>query len=325
MSNPRAAISVATSTGGLALLNRAKGPIPRPLALIPVNRHRCESIAVKPFDDLVCPVLGAAENQGPLLVRRLQELGQQVWFAFFVNHVHRLSDALSGTGDWRHLNRRRIGEPFVGELPDLLGHSGGEHQRLPSCRNCCHDPLQRWQKSHIEHLVGLVEHQDFDLRKVDVALFHQIKQAARRSNQSVDAVPQRLDLSVLRDAAEDNRLSQRRVSSVAFEAVADLRCQFAGRGEHQSANRPRLRPRSLVSSSMLLVAVWLLGRRVPRIVQSLEHRQRKGSRLTGASLSAADQVATGEYHGNRLRLNRSRYFVVQRIGGADKRLGQAKL
>ena len=42
-------------------------------------------------------------------------------------------------------------------------------------------------EAHVEHAVGLVEHEDLDARKVDVALAVMVEQPAGRGDQDVDA------------------------------------------------------------------------------------------------------------------------------------------
>ena len=62
--------------------------------------------------------------------------------------------------------------------------------------------LQRVDEAQVEHLVGLVEHQDLDAREVAVALLDQVEQAAGRGDQDIDAARQILAVLVDRGAAE---------------------------------------------------------------------------------------------------------------------------
>ena len=68
---------------------------------------------------------------------------------------------------------------------------------------------------------------------MDVALLHQIKQAARRRYQDIDTSVQRLDLAELVDAAEDHRVAEAQETAIGVDALANLRRQFAGRGKNQ--------------------------------------------------------------------------------------------
>ena len=72
--------------------------------------------------------------------------------------------------------------------------------------------------------------------QIDEALAGEVEQAARRGDEDVDAVLQRLLLRVLADAAEDHRRAQRQVRAVGREALADLRGELARRREHEAAD-----------------------------------------------------------------------------------------
>ena len=59
-------------------------------------------------------------------------------------------------------------------------------------------------ESHVEHAVGLVEHQYLDLTEIEHALSHQVEQAARGCHQDVHAFANPADLRVHADSAEDH-------------------------------------------------------------------------------------------------------------------------
>ena len=62
-------------------------------------------------------------------------------------------------------------------------------------------------EAHVEHAVGLVEHEHLDAATAATwPCSHEIEQAARRRDQHVDAARERLDLRLLADAAEDDRV-----------------------------------------------------------------------------------------------------------------------
>ena len=80
-------------------------------------------------------------------------------------------------------------EDVCGELGDRRRHGGGEQQRLavaPALRN---DLPHVVDEAHVEHAVGLVEHEDRDLVEPDMALVAEVEQAAGRGDQDVDAAP----------------------------------------------------------------------------------------------------------------------------------------
>ena len=68
----------------------------------------------------------------------------------------------------------------------------------------CDDPLQRMDEAEVEHLVGLVEDEDFEPRQVDRALVDQVEQAARGGDEHVEAARDVAHALRWRGAAEDD-------------------------------------------------------------------------------------------------------------------------
>jgi hypothetical protein len=145
------------------------------------------------------------------------------------------------------------------------------------------------QEPHVEHVVGLVEHEHLDLTQVDELAAHQVEQAPRRRHQNIDPAPELADLRALRHAAEDHRVPDvLQKFPVGREALADLRRQLAGRRQHQRAD----------------LRVVARAR-----VEPLQHRQRERRRLAGARLGAPDDVAARQSRPDRLALDRRRLDV----------------
>ena len=128
-------------------------------------------------------------------------------------------------------------------------------------------------EAHVEHAVGFVEHQHFDLVEAQRALIDQIEQAAGRRHQHLDAARERADLPVDRHAADGERnLERADVPAIGAEAVGDLAGQFARRRKHQHA------------------AGFLRGT-LTLVEQVIQDRQREGCGLAGAGLRDADDIA----------------------------------
>ena len=69
-------------------------------------------------------------------------------------------------------------------------------------------------EAHVQHAVGLVQHQNLDVRQIDRFLLHVIEQAARRGDQDIHAASQALDLRVDVDAAEHRHRIELQVFAV---------------------------------------------------------------------------------------------------------------
>ena len=91
--------------------------------------------------------------------------------------------------------------------------------------------------------------------------------------------------------------------------LLDLRCEFAGRREHQRADAD---------------AAKLVLRRLA-LAQFVEHRQHEGGGLAGAGLRAAEQVVPFENERYGLGLYRGRGFVALLAHGLDNGRSQLEI
>ena len=151
-----------------------------------------------------------------------------------------------------------------------------------------HDPLDVRDEAHVEHPVGLVQHEDLDLAQVDALLLDVVEQASRRGDEDLDAAAHDRQLLLDVDAAVDDRRAQVRVLAVGAEGLLDLHRELAGRREDQRAHRMPRRRRAGVRHRREL----------------LQDRQREAGGLAGAGLGAAHHVLAGENDGDRLHLDR---------------------
>ena len=161
-------------------------------------------------------------------------------------------------------------------------------------------------EAHVEHAVGLVEHEDLDLIEPHGAHLHEVEQPSRRRDQHVDAAHEIANLAIDRHAADGERDARMDVAAVGLEAVDDLRGQLARRAEHQHA------------AGALFEALLGLG-------EVIEDRQRERGGLAGSGLRDADHVACGQHLRNGLGLDRRGVGVLFLNESAGDRLGQAEL
>ena len=150
------------------------------------------------------------------------------------------------------------------------------------------DLPDRRQEAHVEHAVGLVQHQHLEVGEVHVTLLHQVEQAPWRGHDNVDAAAQGLDLRPFTDAAEDRGAAQVEVTAIGADVLFDLRHQLAG-GRHDQRPHVFLRRRG---------------------AQPLEQGQDERRGLAGARLRHADDVAAFENDRDGLGLNRRRLDVA---------------
>ena len=188
-------------------------------------------------------------------------------------------------------------------MPDVAGIGGREQQVLTLLWQQGENPANVADKAHVQHAVRLVQHQDLDGGKIDVALRNVVQQPARCRDQNIHAASQLLDLRVDLDAAEDDRGVQRQVPAVGVDALPDLRRQLAGRRQDQRTHRAPALARQRIG------------------VQALQQRQGETGGLAGAGLGTGENVAPLQNDRDGLALYR-RGFAVALIGDSTKKFGR---
>ena len=127
-------------------------------------------------------MLGAHKDDSALRALLFEELGQQVVLGLDGHREHKLVDGVGGRRGRRDLHAGRVAHQ-VGDLAHgLLVERRREQQRLALGRRLAHNAADGGQKAHVEHAVGLVEHQDLNLVQVAGALLDQVDQTTRRGN-----------------------------------------------------------------------------------------------------------------------------------------------
>ncbi len=101
-----------------------------------------------------------------------------------------MGDAIGGCGFRCHCNLDRITQHLRGEFRDGTRHGCGKHQGLPPNWDLRNDLTNVADKTHVEHAVGLVEHQAFDAVETYCIAFDEIEQAARRGDKDIDTAEQ---------------------------------------------------------------------------------------------------------------------------------------
>ena len=184
----------------------------------------------------------------------------------------------------------RIMQHLVRQSSDIIGHGGGEHQRLAFKRHLFDDPSDIRQKAHVEHPVRFVEDKDFQARKVDRFLVKVIEQPAGTGDDDIDAGAQFLDLRVQAHAAVYRAALQVCIASQFSDRYMGLFRQFACGRNNQAA----------------YLAAWTRK-------QTLQNRQHEGCCFAGPGHGKAHNVLACEDRRNRLYLDRSRGFVAERL------------
>ena len=185
---------------------------------------------------------------------------------------------------------------FLCQFGDLRRNGRREQQGLTLFRQELDDALDVREETHIEHAVGLVEHEKLYLVQLDDLLTHQIPQTARSGDKNVHTALDRLDLRHLRYAAEDDCCRARHVARILAHVFVNLQCKLTGRREDERTDG----------------ALFALA-----LGQSLDDRHRECTGLARAGLGAAHQVAAFEHRRDRLLLDGRRLGIACLLQGLE--------
>ena len=147
--------------------------------------------------------------------------------------MHRLFDLIRRFARGRHLHPARVGQVSLGQLFHLFGHGGRKQHGLARGAQLGGNFAQRMDEAHVQHLIGLIQHQMFGLGQVHSATVHQVDQTAGGRDQNIGAAVQNGDLAVDRLAAHHGAHVDRGMIGQHVQVVGNLVHQFAGWGQHQ--------------------------------------------------------------------------------------------
>ena len=92
-------------------------------------------------------------------------------------------------------------------------------------------------EAHVQHAIGFVEHEVFDLRQIDGALLMVVEQSAWGGDQNVNTATQCVNLWVHAHATKMTKDRSGKYFAIAAHAFLNLRGQLASGGQDQGPNR----------------------------------------------------------------------------------------
>jgi hypothetical protein len=146
---------------------------------------------------------------------------------------------------WRHggtgraAKKRRTKEPPIPRSNETAGRSNDTtrrddaHERLAVGPDLRDDLAELRLEAHVEHSVGLVEHEVRHAPQVHHARLEVVDQPAGRCDHDLDAALEVADLLPLRHAAVDARVLDRRRRAELVALALDLHRELARRREDQ--------------------------------------------------------------------------------------------
>jgi len=274
-----------------AVTKSGQGLFALSLALIAMDGARRNAIGFQMIDHMISAMFRARENQSPAGRRLPQKIDEHLPLARCLDEDHLLVDGFHRRARWRDRDFGRLMQKLTGKLADGARHGRREEEALTLLRQNLGDPPDGMDETHVEHLIGFVEHQDFDFVETQSALIEMVDETARRCNENIDASADTLSLGPERDTAEHRRDGKVLMTPIGAEAIGDLTCEFACRRQNQRA-------------------AGLGVRLAPGIGQPVQDWKGESRRLSSACLREAEDIAARERIRNGLCLDRSRHGVI---------------
>src|SRR5690606_24959944 len=122
--------------------------------------------------------LGVGEDNDLVEAARLDQMHHGFAFLCTLQRIGDLCDSIGGGVAGSDLNFSRTAQIAASEFPDFVAERGGKKQPLALGRQQAHDAVEIGKKTHVEHAIGLVQHQNAHLAQIDVFLLDVIKQAS---------------------------------------------------------------------------------------------------------------------------------------------------
>ena len=218
-----------------------------------------------------------------------------------------LLDVVHRLGVTAELDEDRLVQRVGDDAQHLLAHGGAEEEVLALGRDGVDDALHVRPEAHVEHAVGLVEHQRVDLVEQDVPLAQHVEQAAGRGDQKVDALADLPGLRIVGDAAEDGDDGAAAVRAERLADLFDLPAELAGGSDDEGGRVGR----AAVGDG--------------RACHALQDGQDESGRLAGTGLRRAHHVVSCEDARDGLFLDGSRRVVAHGGDAGEQVAGEAEL
>ena len=191
----------------------------------------------------------------------------------------------------------------------------GEQHALTVRGDLCEEFLDGRQEAHVGHFIGFVQHRDAYGFKGEQLLVEQVLETARAGDDNLGASTQPVNLTALPYAAVNGDGAHAVHFGQRADDLIDLVDQFSRRSEDECA---RMRQHGFLAC-VLVVAVFQCMEVADRIIgftglgELRYQRDGEGESLAGTGLAAAENIASGEGVGQRVRLDgECRGFAVTR-------------
>ena len=215
-----------------AISEPIQGSLSGRLRLISMNRITADVAMSKILGHTICTVLCSREHDCSFNIELVKQSLKELSFITFLYEQHTLLDTVGRFHGWPDVNALVVGEDALGEFYNGIWHRRRKKKRLSFSRKFSDNFSNIVDKSHIQHSVGFVQDENFDLVQPNMALIHQVQEATRCGNQRIYATTHPRHLRTLAHAAEYYRVVLPHVTAINFHVGANLDRQFTSGSEY---------------------------------------------------------------------------------------------
>ena len=152
------------------------------------------AVANQQVGHLLCFHFRATENDGKDTRIIVYDALQRGIFILGIHHIIYMVDVLGALVARTHHDLLRVVQEVLGYLLNLATHGCREEQRVTLLGNSGQNSIDILGESHVEHLVGLIEHHVVHSIQLGHLALHQVNQSAGCGHNDVNALLQRTDL-----------------------------------------------------------------------------------------------------------------------------------
>ena len=204
------------------------------LCKVAVQRRHVEPAAFQLLGNFSGVLLGAHKNQHTVKIFAFEHTGERLDLVLVLYQQKTLADVFDRSRLALDAGLFVFTEMFLDNLLHIIRHRGAEKGALAIRRDFFQDGIHVFHESHVEHLVGFVEHDGLHAGEHDGSALDMVDKAPRSRNDNVRGTLEcaHLDGDVL-PAVNRNHVHLRELDGVLLDSFCHLDGKFARRREHE--------------------------------------------------------------------------------------------
>ena len=167
-------------------------------------------------------MFGFGKNQCLTPATVMDQAREHCGLLLFVHRVNRLRNRRRSSVARCDRNFNRVAYQPFGQLANIIREGRREHQILTALGQQTNNAFNIMNKAHIQHAVGLIEHQHLQIGELHCVLAVEVHQTAGRRNEDIDTATQLDHLRIDFYTTKNHSRGQRQVLAVSRDALPHL-------------------------------------------------------------------------------------------------------